>query len=372
MYNFQILVFLIIVSTLFSWFYIFPKSKPAGVGYVYMSTVCLVNVFYPEVIFSGHPQSLIKEMSLNSMTGYLYMTSVFAFVFMLSRKWIEILMDTIRILAVLMVLVCSVKWVMGKPASTLMLNTSMEGSFFAIVSCIFIREAHFWRKYNNKREWFVIAVQVMACVFTTSSVGIGGIFMAISLYFFLRAENLKTHLIISGILSAIIAVFYVGPEKFFNDSLRFICWEWSLKWWYENASILTGTGVGTFFKLGPWIQMVNVDQACALNPFLRTAPISASAVCEAAKNFYQYGNWYTFAHNDWLQLLIEGGIIGVLVALWAFFDAIVKAQGRIWVTVGILVYATVSFMNMPAHYLLTAIVGLLILRVSSDKELANL
>lgn len=64
------------------------------------------------------------------------------------------------------------------------------------------------------------------------------------------------------------------------------------------------------------------------------------------------GAWYREAHSDWVQVLVEGGVPGLLLALWAAGSALAAARRSPWVTaalLGVLLHVTVDFdLQIPA------------------------
>lgn len=74
---------------------------------------------------------------------------------------------------------------------------------------------------------------------------------------------------------------------------RIEAWQMYLSHWWNHESIWFGIGPGAFQYWGPKIQILNQFQISE-------------------------GYWI-WAHSDWIQLLIEGGIIGLVIYLSFFF-----------------------------------------------------
>jgi O-antigen ligase len=105
-------------------------------------------------------------------------------------------------------------------------------------------------------------------------------------------------------------------------------------WWFDNANPWTGTGTGTFFWLGPTAQMAH-------------GPVGAEG-------------YFTYMHSDWLQILWEQGIPGLVLAFAIAVAAFRKlnAPDR-----GVLCGLSVMALSqMPLRFPLCAMVVVLILR----------
>ena len=62
--------------------------------------------------------------------------------------------------------------------------------------------------------------------------------------------------------------------------------------------------------------------------------------------------WYREAHNDWVQLLVETGVPGLLIGLWAALAVLHAARRDPWrfaALAGVLMHALVDFdFQVPA------------------------
>lgn len=74
-----------------------------------------------------------------------------------------------------------------------------------------------------------------------------------------------------------------GLAYYGSSSGRVGAWGSLFEWWRDNANPVIGTGLGTFEWLGPYIQMSNG----------------------------QTQEFFLWMHNDYLQVLFEGGLVGL-------------------------------------------------------------
>lgn len=168
----------------------------------------------------------------------------------------------------------------------------------------------------------LLAVATAVSSISYGAIVFGGMAVALSVFHPiarpLRLLKIVTPFIVAGIAGAWI----IGPKYYDTNMLRIKAWPMFASCWYsgcsseisngktviksymEPANIVFGWGAGNFKYFGPTIQdmydfMVDRNQDLTI--------IS--------------GKYWLWAHNDWLQVLFEFGIIGLLLALattWSF------------------------------------------------------
>lgn len=356
MYFFQSFALLSLLCFFFSVFQIQKRSTVGAICFFYMAMSGLVTMFYPELLHTQNPDSLFSIKSM-AMTSFIYMTAIFSFIFMARKKTIDLVLTYLSLFAFADSFYLIGKWFFGINPYGMMLNTSMEGNFLAIMAPIIFfkkRNLGFMDKYP-----LLGLIPVVAIIITKSSNGMGGLCLGllVAVMAMRTAPFKKTPLLVAPVVIAFVGYLYIG-KAMFSDSLRFICWEWSFDWWYANASKYFGTGIGTFWGLGPWIQIKDLAEAC------NGATVEQ---CKRAEFLFQKNNYYTFMHNDWGQLLFEGGIVGLLIGAWAFIKSVLGSIGKPWLLSSIAVFAATSFINMPSRYVLTAVTGACLLRIATEK-----
>lgn len=225
-------------------------------------------------------------------------------------------------------------------------NPSIDPTFIGIaypVAGVFLLK----KKGSMAAQIFCLALIFFAPIsifLSKGSNGIASLVVSASCLFFCLQEGLKRKLLFSGLTTAILsgsAFIFLG-EKLLNDSTRFWAYGWAWDWWKYNASWKFGTGLSTFWVLGPYAQSI------------------------AGSN----QGYFPFLHSDWLQIGFELGAIGLFLSFLAGFFLVKNciAKKRYHVLSSVLSFATVMVFNFPLRWFLTAFLGALILRLGFMEE----
>src|SRR3990167_7653314 len=85
---------------------------------------------------------------------------------------------------------------------------------------------------------------------------------------------------------------------------------------------------------------------------------------------WNVGFWWTWAHSDWIQVLYELGIIGLICYLAMFLFALRAAYiNNQYVFQALVIYSITSLANFPAHFGGHAFIGVAIVALSfMDKK----
>ena len=103
-----------------------------------------------------------------------------------------------------------------------------------------------------------------------------------------------------GSLILLAGLVHVGPKELINPSDRFEKWSLFMSWWWDYGKHLLGTGLGSFEWLGFVIQ-------------------------GQPKH-----NQFLMMHNEYLQVLFEGGVIGLTLFLTGFVFTLKKSKETHW------------------------------------------
>lgn len=181
-----------------------------------------------------------------------------------------------------------------------------------------------WRKH-----WAVFALCALAVMSAKSSVALGllGIYLGLS---FLEAKKLWAFAAVS-ILPLVFGYFLLGKLELFSTGNRLMIWEYMMPAWAKGWNIPLGTGFGTYHVFS-----INM---------------------QAAHRLEEGVHWNTL-HNDWLQMLFECGVGGLLLSLGTYFSALWKSffeERRL--ALSILLYGIYMGVNPALHHALPALFG---------------
>jgi hypothetical protein len=113
----------------------------------------------------------------------------------------------------------------------------------------------------------------------------------------LKVKKLRGPLFLLCIIILIAGYFLPGAHGY-DSSGRVVAWTRFFNWWVLNANYIFGTGVGTFQWIGPYIDGMK-------------------------------GEIFLQMHNDWLQILFEGGAVGLCLAVASYIYLLIKSWNRI-------------------------------------------
>jgi O-antigen ligase len=129
--------------------------------------------------------------------------------------------------------------------------------------------------------------------------------------------------------------------------------------WRESLAMMkgsrwaTGYGFNTFGVAFSRVPAWKLPEGATPWPEeIRAAMESGARIGYRAPNDLPGTTWYAEAHNDWVQLLMETGIPGLLIGIWAAVAALYAARGEPWrfaALAGVLMHIFVDFdFQIPA------------------------
>lgn len=219
-------------------------------------------------------------------------------------------------------------------------NPSMTACLLAVTYPIFLgKDLHFDRWSLAVTLWKLV-VPVWAIFLTGSSMGIGVLAVVFAVRFFM-VKGLR-------VLSAVIAFLVilgtgwlaVGSE-FLSSSGRFDFWRIYFTWWVRQHRLLFGMGPGTGELLFPWIPTTP-----EMLGWLHNHP----GVGIPTQDFY-------WAHNDWLGVLFEQGLLGLFAFGLFFYFTARRARTDTVLFPAVIAYGVACAGNYMVHMPLQALTG---------------
>lgn len=135
--------------------------------------------------------------------------------------------------------------------------------------------------------------------------------------------------IIPGVIA--VAGALTQGKALLDDNARVGPWVHYFRWWDESRLQFSGTGLGTFEWIGPWISTGD-------------------------------GRSFIWMHNDWLQILFETGIVGFTLFMVFAVQMFSSAWKRPRDFGALCAIAVAMLGQFPLHFFLTQFYALIIVR----------
>lgn len=236
-----------------------------------------------------------------------------ALVMFMSDREFKILKKIIMILAFLNSLIL-VKFGYG-----MMGAHSFDTAFIAMVLPAMIPAKWKWHSFI----W--IGVPIGAILYSTGSTA----FLILAACAFVWMLTKKKYLMACSSTSLVIGVgWYVAGN--FTSSGRIEAWQYFMEHWFKFFNHYWGTGLGTFQWIGPLMQMK-----------------------EELLFQDQTSRYFLWMHNDYLQILFEGGIIGLGLFLWVCVDCIRMSRNNTRLLICVVAALASMLTYYPLHWFLT-------------------
>jgi len=194
---------------------------------------------------------------------------------------------------------------------------------------------------------WTLLVPISAIIVSRSNMALASLLAAFLVPMLLRpglfsARDWRRTLVFFVIL--LLTAHHFMGAKMGDDNGRVLVWRTCLEWWMHHANIWVGTGIGTFATFGANIQRV----------FL-----------------HRDDGYLLWMHNDWLQILFELGIGGLLLALLTFGAAIWRASRRqpLWIAASLAAFGTTMCGNYPLHLPMFGLLGGVLLALAFEPGL---
>lgn len=187
-------------------------------------------------------------------------------------------------------------------------------------------------------SWWAIPLVALAALASHSSIAVG--LFLVFFFFYLQPFKSTVRVVASGmgvLMAAGLGYFLLGTDAL-SSSGRFALWKLMAHYWNTRRNIPFGTGFGTYHVFSIHIQNFG--------------------------NFSMYTHW-NWMHNDWFQLVFEGGAVAGFLALATYTVALLKSllappflgPPRYDVALSLFLYGIFMFFNPALHYPLPMLFG---------------
>lgn len=306
----------IISMAIYFGYFISRKNKIAGLlaGWVLVSGAM---VCWNPAIVNSIVDMRLRVISAKSIA---YVSLLLFFVVSLSRKNLSKLFlffeISILIEAILMALVI--------PGT---FNAdSMDAAFIATAYPILFR----------RRHWLPILVAIVTPFLLLLAPRLGN-----TMFMVLAAEAIGLSICYNW--KAVLAVPFMGlgawlamGSSSFHQSDRIDNWKLFLTWLFDNGKEWFGAGTGLFQWIGPILQQ-------------------------------RSDNLFTWAHNDWIQILIEQGFLGLGLSLALVFLCLKKSYKTPWLFATNLGFMACMLTQFPLRYFIGQLLAVTLIRSSLEE-----
>jgi hypothetical protein len=181
-------------------------------------------------------------------------------------------------------------------------------------------------------QWPLLLLAGISVLASQSSVALGlfGIYLAYAIYQW--NPRLFGVAACASVLPLGVGALKIGMGTLFSSGDRFPLWGFMISKWAAPWNILAGTGLGTYHVFS-----INLQAAGGFHP-----------------EYY----WNTL-HNDWLQMLFEGGLIGAFLIVATYFAALKRAllDSDKRIAMSLILYGIYMGVNPALHHAIPALFG---------------
>jgi hypothetical protein len=280
---------------------------------------------------------------------------------LVARTTLREMLDGISILGILVSAYMILLKCTGEVPYSFMNNSAADASLLAVLYPVMVfRPAKLLTRWSAPLFVFLPPIAIAVCGSTTAIVA-----LAVSLFAVwgvnIKAKRMKIIDAGGGLLStvifgvALLGVFFM-KDQFLGDNGRFNTWQTTMGAWWNNwpSGLIEqgvpapnhwfGTGAGSFYVLGPIIELINKFPTNTL---------------------------FANMHNEYLQILFEYGYIGLSLFLVAAFYTLRKSFDRPWLSASLFTYGFVCLTQFHFRFFLSALIVAFLVREAYEGETAK-
>jgi hypothetical protein len=284
---------------------------------------------------------------LNASTSFIVLLLLGVMIGLGNRRWVKKLTTAMGWGVLLNTLYVIAQWLYGNDSTYrggMLCNASMNASFIACALPIFLENKKHSQLYDPRGILTVLrfALPAFAVWLSQSTMGTLTLAITIGVYTFLSLRSRARYALPVLLTVALCYTAQSGSgQAFWEDSGRYKVLKAAVADHVTRVDptlgLLFGSGLGTMHFRLPWV----LDQSGALAG--------------------QPTHWF-FLHNDWAQLLLETGVIGLFLALLVYFIMLKRSYGRPWLFACVVGYGFFALGNWPLHLFMPALFGALLVR----------
>lgn len=317
-----------------------------GVLSFYLCLEALRYSVHPISPMAASGMATVTSMDALALGNLVFLLLIALGVFWAPARWIQVSFRILKGLALWNSFFILIHALLGKSPTGLLGNPAMDGCLIACLVPFLIGvpevpcEEHSPRgNLGTRIQWELLVLPAVAICVTKSITAILALLLAGILIFGFHWQILSV-LVLGGVLS-----WNLWPALWSSNG-RLDLWYKVLWFWNWKISLLWGAGPSSFFLYGPHIQMMNGTPPSQL---------------------------FIWTHNDWLQVLFEYGLLGLVLLLIVYFQMLYRAwqKKQDWLFSSILIYGFVALTQMPTRYFPTAFLGVFLIRLSLESSLSN-
>ena len=312
-----------------------------AVLFVYMCGSAIYTFHWPYNTYQS--QGLFSKVMLAQLSVLALISIIFISILLAELDLKDIM--TLESFFVLLVLVNSVvviyQWINGNPfhrRGGLFDNIGMNGILMAFTYPLLI-DSNLLKK-SGIGYIIALLLPIIAILCTKSSVPVGVVIIGIMVYLIFKFKNIILKISIPTLIGIIILLtaYITNKKDLFDDSQRFGLYKIQYNEWVKSEKILFGHGLGTYPFFGLQNQIKNQYMVKG----------------QGQKVTGEYAMWL---HNDWLQLLLETGVIGFILFVVAAFFSIYYALLNPKLIACLLSYMSSMLFYYPNHFAIHAFFG---------------
>jgi hypothetical protein len=191
--------------------------------------------------------------------------------------------------------------------------------------------------YFELNAWISVSLGVLTILISHSGISYLALISGFTALFI--AKNRKHWPWIFGFFATGISLGSFVKPQWFQHISRYDAWPMFFQTYIKETNIFFGFGAGTFPYFGPYAQ--------ALNDFMT----------EWQDNHLLFRVIWTRAHNDWLQILIELGLVAFALSLLLYAQLLTKSLAKPRLFACLIAYGVTMIANYPIHIASGALLG---------------